>query len=101
MSTRRIKRAELATLLDIDEEFVAELVAHEIVVCDEAECFDVVAVERVRVCWSMRGFGVNMAGLEVALDLLERWQDERRRVRELLAQLPEHPSKRPGGGKTR
>jgi hypothetical protein len=28
-----------------------------------------------------------MPGLEVVLDLLERWQSERRRVHELLAEL--------------
>ncbi len=88
MSGRRIGRVQLARLLDVEEGFIAELEAHEIVVCHTDGQFDLRAVERVRFCWSMqRSFGVNLAGLEVALDLLERWQSERRRVHELLAEL--------------
>lgn len=86
--SRRIDRIELARLLEIEEGFITELESHEIVTCDEEGMFDVRAVERVRVCWTMqRSFGVNMPGLEVALDLLERWHDERNRVRALLAEL--------------
>lgn len=88
MSKRRIARVELARLLEIDEGFIAELEAHEIVTVGEDGRFDVTALERVRVCWTMqRSFGVNMPGLEVALDLLERWQDERARAFALLEEL--------------
>ena len=88
MSERRIGRVQLARLLEVEEGFIAELEEHEIIVCEVGGTFDRRSVERVRVCWSMRHtFGVNLAGLEVALDLLERWQGERRRVRELLEEL--------------
>ena len=51
---------------------------------------DAVAIERIRVSWTMHeSLGVNMAGLEVALNLLDRWQDERRQTRRLLSELRE------------
>ena len=88
MSARRIDRVQLARLLDIEESFIIELEEHEIVVQDAEGRFDVYAVERVRVCWTMRqSLGVNTPGLEVALDLLDRWQSERRRVHTLLVAL--------------
>ena len=88
MSVRRIDRVQLARLLDVEEGFIVELEQREIVVRDADGRFDIRAVERVRVCWTMqRTFDVNMPGIEVVLDLLERWQSERRRVRELLAEL--------------
>ncbi len=88
MSGRRIARVELAQLLDVEEGFIAELEALEIVRVGDDGRFDVRAVERVRVCWTMRSsFGVNAPGLEIAIDLLERWQDERSRAAALLAEL--------------
>ena len=86
--SHRIDRVRLAKLLDVEEGFIAELEEHEIVVCDDEGLYDHRAVERVRVCWGMRrSFGVNAPGLEVAVELLERWLAERRRVHELLREL--------------
>jgi len=88
MSGRRISRVQIARLLELDEGFLVELEQHEIVRPDPEGLYDPVAVERIRVCWTMHhSLGVNMPGLEVALNLLERWQGERRQLRRLLTQL--------------
>ncbi|MEC7521424.1 MAG: hypothetical protein VYE22_16215 [Myxococcota bacterium] len=83
----RIDRVELAKLFDVEEGWVLELERHEIIVPDARGGYDARALERLRVCCGLSQLGVNFAGLEVALDLLERWQGERRRLRALLAQL--------------
>ena len=86
--TRRFTRIQIAELLEVEEGFLVELQRHEIIVAGADERFDLVALERVRVCWTMHeSLGVNLPGLEVALNLLERWQDERRRTRRLLEEL--------------
>lgn len=86
--TRRIDRRELVRLLDVEEDFVIELERHEILRQDPRGGYDRACLERVRVCWSMHhSLGVNMEGLEVALDLLERWQAERREMHRLLREL--------------
>ncbi len=88
MSVRRVTRIEVARLLEVEEGFLVELERHDIVVPDPSGRYDRAAIDRARLCWTMHHtLGVNMPGLEVALDLLERWHGERRRVRELLAQL--------------
>lgn len=90
MTSRRVTRVELARLLELDEGFLIELERHELLVPDEAGTYDVIGVHRARVCWSMHHvMGVNLAGLEVVLHLLERWEDERRRMRELVLRLRE------------
>jgi len=86
--THRFTRIQIAELLEIDEGFVIELERAEIIGPVEGDRFDAIAVERVRVAWSMYDcLGVNVPGLEVALHLLDRWQGERRRVLELLERL--------------
>ncbi len=86
--SRRIERRALARLFEVEERFVAELEERAIIEAGHDGRYDVVAVERVRVCCSMHhDLGVNMPGLEVALDLLERWQDERRRLTALVEEL--------------
>lgn len=83
--TRRFTRVQLAELLELDEAFLVELERHEIVVPGPDRRYDAVAVERVRICGSMHhSLGVNLAGLEVALHLLDRLEAERRHVRELI-----------------
>ncbi len=83
---RRITRVQVARLLEVDEGFLVELEEHEII--DTPEGYDRAAIERARVCWTMHHvLGVNLPGLEVALHLLESWEDERRRVLELLRAL--------------
>jgi hypothetical protein len=88
VSARRVTRIEVARLLEVEEGFLVELERHDILELDPQGGYDRVAIDRARLSWTMHhALGVNMAGLEVALDLLERWQGERRRVRELVAQL--------------
>lgn len=83
--TRRFTRVQLAELLELDEAFLIELERHEIVRPGPEHRYDARAIERVRVCWSMHeDLGVNLAGLEVALHLLDQLEAERRRLRELL-----------------
>lgn len=84
----KLGRREVATLLDVDEGFLVELERQQILVPDPEGRYDRLAIERARLSWSMHHtLGVNLEGVEVALHLLERWSDERRRVRELLARL--------------
>ncbi|MEZ4337301.1 MAG: chaperone modulator CbpM [Sandaracinaceae bacterium] len=83
--TRRFTRVQLAELLELDEAFLVELERHQIVLPGPEHRYDARAVERIRVCWSMHeDLGVNLAGLEVALHLLDQLEAERRRLRELL-----------------
>lgn len=88
MTRRRISRVQIARLLDLDERFLLELEEHEIIRPDAEGLYDPVMVERVRICWTMHhSLGVNLPGLDVALNLLDQWQDERRRLRALLTRL--------------
>lgn len=85
---QRITRIEVARMLELDEGFLIELEAHDIVVPDPEGFYDAVRVERARLCCTLhRGLGVNFEGLDVVLDLLERWEQDRRRTRELLLRL--------------
>ncbi|MGF1468153.1 MAG: chaperone modulator CbpM [Sandaracinaceae bacterium] len=86
---RRIPRAELLRLLEVDEAFLVELERHEILGPPDPEgCYDAVVVERVRVCWTMvHSLGVNLPGVEVALTLLEHLERERTQVRTLVDRI--------------
>lgn len=90
MSGRRVTRIEVAQLLELDEGFLAELERNELVVPDRDGLYDRTAFERARICATMHyALGVNFEGVEVVLHLLERWQDERRRLRETIERLRE------------
>jgi MerR-like DNA binding protein len=85
---RSLTRAELARLLERDEAFLVELERHEIVAPDREGRYDRISIERARLCCTMHdSLGLNLEGIEVALHLLEAWQADRRRVRELLLKL--------------
>ncbi len=88
--SRRATRVEVARILQIEEGFLVELERHELVAPDLEGLYDRVALDRARICWTMHhSLGVNLEGVEVVLDLLERWQDERRRVRALIERMRE------------
>jgi hypothetical protein len=82
-------------LLELDEGFLVELERHEIIAPDREGRYGRLSIERVRLCGTMHdSLGVNLAGLEVALHLLESWQAERRRMRELLLELRDELDRR-------
>jgi hypothetical protein len=88
MIERRISRERLVEILDVDEGFVLELEEHAIVSADPRGTYGGVEIERVRVCWTMHHqLGVNMAGLDVALQLLDGWRRDRESTRALLEKL--------------
>ena len=64
--------------LSVSGEFVEELVREQIVVAHDGR-FSLHMVERIRVSWNLHDLGVNLPGIEVALQLLERLEAERRR----------------------
>lgn len=85
---KRVARVEVARMLELEERFLVELEREAIVLPDPEGFYDATCVERARVCCTLhRELGVNLAGVEVILDVLERWQAERRRTREVLARL--------------
>ena len=55
------------------------------VTCDSEGCYTESQVERIRLCRTLQDdLGVNLAGVEVAIHLLERMEAERRPFREVL-----------------
>ena len=90
MSPGLYTRREIVGLLGVDESFLTLLETEAIVTCDALGRFDEVAVERIRLCRTLRDeLGVNVEGLEVALHLMEVIRDERREFAEVLAWLKE------------
>jgi hypothetical protein len=78
MVRERMGRAELVQALGCDEAFVLWLEREDLVVVVEGDVYEASAIERARVCWNLHQMGVNDAGLEIALHLLETLYDERR-----------------------
>ena len=72
---------QVAALLGVPVGFVAELCESGIVVLDDLDegVVHEAVVERVRVSWTLHDeLGVNLAGIEVALNLLEIIERDRR-----------------------
>jgi hypothetical protein len=70
-------RSELVAALGCGEGFALWLEEAELVAV-EGDVYEARAIERARVCWNLHEMGVNEAGLEVILGLLDRLHDERR-----------------------
>ncbi len=82
---RRIRRREVQALLDVTEGYLLELEREAIVTCDTEGCYAEPQVERIRLCRTLQDeLGVNIAGVEVVLNLLDRMEAERRQFREVL-----------------
>ena len=96
-TTKLISRSEVIALLEIDEEFLVSLEREQIVACQPEGGYTATSVEQIRVCHSLHAeLGVNLAGLEVALQLLETIQAERDQFQAVLDWLHEQLSGRPG-----
>ena len=95
MTTRLISRRDVELLLGVDREFLAALEREEIVACEGGDCYSPPMVERIRVCRSLHlELEVNFAGLEVALNLLDTIQSERRQFQSALDWLQEQLQER-------
>ena len=78
---------QIAAYLGVPSPFVEELVEAHIVELDDGVLAER-TVERVRVSWCLHDeLGVNLAGVEVALHLLDRLHYERRLLRDDLEAL--------------
>lgn len=76
---------EMLEALGIDGDFVAVLERESIVTRGDDP---LAVVERIRVCWTLYDeLGVNLAGVEVVLHLLERLGNERQTHLERLRKL--------------
>ena len=85
--------------MSASDEYTAQHIEEEeaLVRPDPGGLYDSLCVERARVCCTLhRELGVNLAGVEIVLDVLDRWRAERQRNRELLAQLREALDRRSG-----
>lgn len=88
MTGRRYTRGEVVELLEVTEDFLLVLEREAIVAPDPAGNFAPTCLERIRVCRSLHDdLGVNLAGVEVALALMERIGRERRQFHEVLTWL--------------
>lgn len=82
-------------MLAIEEELLVALEREEIVVCDPETGYTPSSVERIRVCQSLyEDLGVNLAGLEVALQLLETIRAERDQFQAVLGWLKDQLNER-------
>jgi len=85
---RTLRREEVQVLLQLEEDFLLALEREEIVVCDADGCYSASMLERVRLCQSLHDdLGVNFAGLDVAIRLIETIQAERHQFFEVLQVL--------------
>ncbi len=83
-----IRREQVRILLELEDDFLVELEREEIVVCEPDGGFSPAMLERIRVCWNLHHeLGVNLAGLEVAVRLLDTIRAERGQFREVLEWL--------------
>lgn len=88
MKVERYSRTEVVTLLGVSEDFLLTLERDALVAPDAEGRYERRTLERVRICWSLQHeLGVNPAGTEVCLHLLERLERERRQFRDVLAWL--------------
>ena len=85
--TQLLTLAEVLARVGASPDFVVELERESIVVCTEGR-YTLAQVDRIRVCWNLHHhLGVNLAGIDVALSLLDRLEGEREAQRQLLQRL--------------
>lgn len=85
-TNKLISRQQVIALLDVSEEFLVSLEREEIVVWQGG--YTSTTLETIRVCHSLHiELGVNLAGVEVALGLLDTIHADRSQFRQVLGQL--------------
>lgn len=85
---RVIRREEVQVLLCVEDEFLVALEREEIVRSDADGGYSPSMVERIRLCQSLHEeLGVNLAGLDVAIRLLDTIHAERSQFLEVLEWL--------------
>ena len=85
-TNKLISRQQAISLLDVSEEFLVSLEREEIVVWQGG--YTSTTLETIRICHSLHiELGVNLAGVEVALGLLDRIHADRRQFKQVLGQL--------------
>lgn len=85
---RRMSRTEVIETLELDERLLIELERERVVTTDGEGFYSSWQVEQLRVCHTLRReLGVNVAGVDVILHLLERIYGERRQFYEVLERL--------------
>lgn len=95
--TKHISRVEVLRVLEVDEGFLLSLEREQIVSGDPQGNFTPEMVERIRICYSLHhDLGVNLAGLEVALRLLDTIHAQRRQFREVLGWVRSQLANRTG-----
>ena len=79
---------QILALLDLDREFLRTLEQEGIVTHGASGQYQTVMVERIRLCQTLHEeLGVNVAGIEIALNLLEIIDTERQHFAEVLEQM--------------
>ena len=91
-----ISRQQVVALLDVSEEFLVALEREEIVVWQGG--YTSTTLETIRVCHSLHvELGVNLAGVEVALRLLDTIEVDRSHFRQVLGRLQQELDERNSG----
>ena len=82
---RTVSRRHVRALLGVDDSFPASIEAEGLIEVDAQGRYAVETTERIRVCHTLHDqLGVNLAGLAVAVHLLDRIDSERRQFEEVL-----------------
>ena len=82
------RRTDVCAILQVSPEFVVSLESEGIVTCHGDGLFTASQVDRIRVSWNLHSeLGVNLAGIDVALMLLDRLDQHRAISADLLQRL--------------
>jgi hypothetical protein len=85
---KRITRHDVLSVLDVNEDFLIELERESIVETEGEGVYPEGELERIRICRTLHDeLGVNFAGVEVALHLMETIAKDRARFLELIEEL--------------
>lgn len=92
----RLTRDDVQRLLGVSKEFLLTLEEESVVHADREGLHGRADLSRIRICWNLHDkMGVNFAGLEVALHLLDRLERERRQFSDVLTWLHDEMGAKP------